>query len=122
MEKEYKEKFVDELQEQVWRKKAMVVFDRTKIPEIEKLIEGKQQEIIALEGVIKNQDDSNTKESRIVKKKNASEIKEMHKFVSDCQQTITAIKESLEKEEARISNLVERISFIELFNEASYEK
>jgi hypothetical protein len=122
MEKEYKEKFVDELEEQVWRKKAMVVFDRTKIPEIEKLIEGKQQEIIALEGIIKTQDDANTKESRIAKKKSNLELKDMHKFVSDCQQTITAIQESLEKEEARISNLVERITFIKSFDAETYAK
>lgn len=112
----YKEEFLTELEEQVWRKEMNIAFDLSKIPDIEKLRDNKFKELDELNIEFKKIDPiDTTKIIRTKRKDLEKKIAAAEEFTLSCDETITAIKINTGKEKEKIDQLNARIKFAETY-------
>ena len=119
----YLEKFVDELNEQIWRKAVNLEFDKNKIPAVQKLQEDKFKELDAIKEELKLIDPKDTtKATRGKKKELETKIAKAEEFIVSCDETIGLINESVGKDKEKIKSLRERVEFAKQFtyDETSY--
>lgn len=110
----YKEEFLTELEEQVWRKEMNIAFDLSKIPDIEKLRDGKFKELDDLNTEFKKIDPADTtKVTRVKRKDLEKKIAAAEEFTLSCDETITAIKVNTGKEKEKVDQINARIKFAE---------
>ena len=114
--KAYKKKFIDELEEQIWRKCVNADFDKTKIPSVEKLREDKFKELDGLRAELAaiNPTDT-TKATRMKRKELEGKIAKAEEFIVSCDETISLINESIKKDEEKINGLKDRVEFAKSF-------
>ena len=112
----YKEKFIDELQEQLWRKEVNLAYDETKIPEIKKLQDEKFIDLDAMKRTLESLDPlDKTKAVRVKRKELESQIEKAQEFIVSCDETISLINETSRKDKEKIKNLKERVEFVRTF-------
>lgn len=110
--KTYKEKFIFELEEQVWRKEMNIAFDLSKIPELEKLRDGWFKEMDKLKEDFKLIDPADsTKATRVKRKDLENKIASSEDFTLKCDETITEIRVNTNKEKDKVDQLLGRIEF-----------
>ena len=113
---QYRERFIGELNEQIWRKKANLEFDRSKIPDVVKLQEEKFKELDALKEELKVIDPNDTtKVTRMKRKEIEGKIAKDEEFIVSCDETISMINDSIRKDEEKLSGLKERVEFAKTF-------
>jgi hypothetical protein len=111
-----KDKFILELQEQVWRKEMNIAFDLSKIPDIEKLRDNKFKELDELNSEFKKIDPADTtKVTRVKRKDLEKKIAAAEEFTLSCDETITAIKVNTGKEKEKVDQINARIKFAETY-------
>lgn len=111
-----KDKFILELQEQVWRKEMNIAFDLSKIPDIEKLRDGRFKELDELNTEFKKIDPTDTtKVTRVKRKDLEKKIATAEEFTLSCDETITAIKVNTGKEKEKVDQINARIKFAETY-------
>jgi len=111
-----RDKFILELQEQVWRKEMNIAFDLSKIPDIEKLRDGKFKELDELNIEFKKIDPTDTtKVTRVKRKDFEKKIATAEEFTLSCDETITVIKVNTGKEKEKVDQLNARINFAEKY-------
>lgn len=119
----YREKFTDEINEQIWRKRMNLEYDKTKIPSVQKLQADKIKELDELKAELAAIDPNDTtKATRIKKKDIESKIAKAEEFVVSCDETISLINESVTKDKEKIKNLKERVDFAKnfVYDESQY--
>ncbi len=120
---QYKEKFIDELNEQIWRKQVNIEFDQTKIPAVKKLQDDKFKELDQLKEDLKAIDPKDTtKVTRTKRKELEGKIAKAEEFIVSCDETMSLINESIRKDKEKIKGLKERVEFSKTFvyDEAKY--
>lgn len=120
---QYKEKFIDELNEQIWRKQVNLEFDQTKIPAVKKLQDEKFKELDQLKEDLKTIDlKDTTKVTRTKRKELEGKIAKAEEFIVSCDETMSLINESIRKDKEKIKGLKERVEFSKTFvyDEAKY--
>ncbi len=111
-----KDKFILELQEQVWRKEINIAFDLSKIPDIEKLRDDRFKQLDELNGEFKKIDPADTtKVTRVKRKDLEKKIATAEEFTLSCDETITAIKVNTGKEKEKVDQINARIKFAETY-------
>ncbi len=114
--KQYQEKFIDELNEQIWRKAVNIEFDETKIPDVEKLQADKFKELDDLKAELASVDPKDTtKVTRTKRKELEVKIAKAQEFIVSCDETISMIKESIRKDKEKIKGLKQRVEFSKTF-------
>lgn len=109
-----KDKFIQELNEQIWRKKMNIAFDLSKIPDIEKLRDDRFKELDGLNADLKLIDPSDTtKQSRVKRKDLEKKIALAEDFTLKCDETIVVIRDNTNKENEKVDQLLARIKFAE---------
>ncbi len=112
----FKEKFIDELNEQIWRKSVNIEFDKTKIPDVQKLQSDKFKELDDLKVELAGIDPKDTtKATRSKRKDLESKISKAQEFIVSCDDTISLINESVRKDEEKIKGLEQRVEFAKKF-------
>jgi uncharacterized coiled-coil protein SlyX len=113
---QYRERFIDELNEQIWRKKVNLEFDRSKVPAVVKLQEDKFKELDALKEELKAIDPKDTtKVTRMKRKEVEGKIAKAEEFIVSCDETVSMINDSVRKDEEKMSGLKERVEFAKTF-------
>jgi uncharacterized coiled-coil DUF342 family protein len=111
-----KEKFIDELEDQIWRKELNIAFDLSKIPEIEKLRDDKFKDLDGLNADFKLIDPSDTtKQTRVKRKDLENKIAAAEDFTLKCDETIVTVRDNTNKERERVDQLKSRIKFAQGF-------
>ena len=111
-----KEKFIAELQDQIWRKEMNITFDLSKIPDIEKLRDRKFKEHTDLTAELATLNPTDhTRETREKKKSLEKRVAEIEDFTLSCDETITAINMGVQKERQKSFELQNRIEFAKKF-------
>ncbi len=111
-----KDKFILELQEQVWRKEMNIAFDLSKIPDIEKLRDDRFKQLDDLNAEFRKIDPADTtKVTRVKRKDLEKKISAAEEFTLSCDETITAIKVNTGKEKAKVDQINARIKFAETY-------
>lgn len=114
--KTYKKKFVEEINEQIWRKRMNLEYDKTKVPSVLKLQADKITELDGLKTELAAIDPNDTtKLTRTNRKGLEIKIAKAEEFVVSCDETISLINESITKDEEKIKNLKERVEFANNF-------
>lgn len=114
--KQYRQKFIEELNEQLWRKAVNIAYDQSKIPDIAKLQEEKFTEIDDLKREFDSIDAfDNTKATRIKSKELNAKIEKAQEFIVSCDETISLINENSRKDKEKIKNIKERVEFAKNF-------
>lgn len=112
--REIKDKFILELNEQIWRKEMSIAFDLSKIPDIEKLRDNRFKELDSLNTDLKLIDSSDTtKQGRVKRKDIEKKIALAEDFTLKCDETIVVIKDNTNKEKEKVDQLNARIKFAE---------
>lgn len=112
----YRDEFITELEKQVWRKEMNIAFDLSKIPDIEKLRDGKFKELDDLNAEFKKIDPADTtKVIRVKRKDLEKKIATAEEFTLSCDETITAIKVNTGKEKEKVDQINARIKFAETY-------
>ncbi len=112
----YRNEFIMELEEQVWRKEMNIAFDLSKIPDIEKLRDNKFKELDDLNAEFKKIDSADTtKVIRVKRKDLEKKIAAAEEFTLSCDETITAIKVNTGKEKEKVDQINARIKFAETY-------
>ncbi|QQR82452.1 hypothetical protein IPJ70_04220 [Candidatus Campbellbacteria bacterium] len=107
-----KEKFIEELEDQIWRKELNIAFDLSKIPEIEKLRDDKFKELDGLNADYNLIDPADTtKQTRVKRKDLEKKIATAEDFTLKCDETIVTVRDNTNKERERIDQLMARIKF-----------
>ncbi len=118
-----REKFIADLQDQIWRKEVNIGFDLSKIPEIERLRDGKFKEHDDLTVQLKALDQTDhTKEARKTIKELEKKIADIEEFTLNCDETITLINGGVQKERQKSFELQARIKFAETFEYKTAEE
>lgn len=113
---QYKEKFIDELNEQIWRKQVNLEFDQTKIPAVKKLQDDKFKELDQLKENLKAIDPKDTtKVTRTKRKELEGKVAKAEEFIVSCDETMSLINESIRKDKEKIKGLKERVEFSKTF-------
>lgn len=113
---QYKEKFINELNEQIWRKQVTLEFDESKIPDVKKLQDEKFKELDELKGYLKGIDPQDkTKATRTMRKDLETKIAKAEEFIVSCDETIGLINESSRKDKEKIKSLKQRVEFAKNF-------
>lgn len=113
---QYKEKFIDELNEQIWRKRVNLEFDQTKIPAVKKLQDDKFKELDQLKEELKGIDPKDTTKATRTKRKDLeTKIAKAEEFIVSCDETMSLIKESTRKDKEKIKGIRERVEFAKTF-------
>ncbi len=111
-----KDKFILELNEQIWRKEMNIAFDLSKIPDIEKLRDVRFKELDGLNADLKLIDSTDTtKQSRIKRKDLEKKIALAEDFTLKCDETIVVIRDNTNKEKEKVDQLQARIKFAETY-------
>ncbi len=111
-----KEKFIDELNEQIWRKSVNIEFDTTKIPDVQKLQSDKFKELDDLKAELTGIDSKDTtKVTRSKRKDLESKISKAQEFIVSCDETISMINESIRKDKEKIKGLKQRVEFAKTY-------
>ncbi len=121
---QYKEKFIDELNEQIWRKRVSLEFDITKIPAVKKLQDDKFKELDQLKEDLKVIDPKDTtKATRTKRKELETKISKAEEFIVSCDETMSMINESVRKDKEKIKGIRERVEFARnfVYDESKYE-
>lgn len=114
--KQYQQNFFNELNEQIWRKAVNIEFDKTKIPDIQKLQEQKQTELDELRDQLTSIPQRDTsKTTRLRKKELEANIAKTEEFIVSCDETISLINESVRKDKEKIKGLSQRVEFAKEF-------
>jgi hypothetical protein len=114
--KQYKQKFIDELHEQLWRKEVNLAYDNSKIPDVKKLQDDKFAELDELKREFDAIDAfDNTKATRMKGKELNAKIQKAQEFIVSCDETISLIKETSRKDKEKIKNIKERVEFAKNF-------
>lgn len=114
--KAIQDKFILELNEQVWRKEMNIAFDLSKIPDIEKLRDNKFNELDELNTEFKKIDPADTtKITRVKRKDLEKKIAAAEEFTLSCDETIMAIKVNTSKEKEKVDQINARIKFAEIY-------
>src|SRR3989344_8758061 len=109
-----KDKYIQELNEQIWRKKMNIAFDLSKIIDIEKLRDDRFKELDGLNADLKLIDPSDTtKQSRVKRKDLEKKIALAEDFTLKCDETIVVIRDNTNKENEKVDQLLARIKFAE---------
>lgn len=112
----YRNEFLLELGEQVWRKEMNIAFDLSKIPELEKLRDGWFKELDLLKEDLKKIDSADTtKATRIKRKDLEKKIAKGEDFALRCDETILSIRDNTNKEKEKVDQLNARIKFAETY-------
>lgn len=112
----YKEKFIDELNEQIWRKRINIEFDQTKIPAVKKLQDDKFKELDKLKEDLRVIDPKDTtKTTRTARKELETKIAKAEDFIVSCDETMNLINESVIKEKEKIKGINDRVEFAKTF-------
>ena len=112
----YEEKFIDEMNEQIWRKHLNIAFDKTKIPDIQKLQADKFKELDEMKAELASIDPKDTtKVTRTKRKELEGKIAKAEEFIVSCDETISLINESIRKDEEKINGLKQRVEFAKTF-------
>ena len=112
----HKEKFIDELNEQIWRKSVNIEFDKTKIPDVQKLQTDKFRELDDLKAELAAIDSKDTtKATRSKRKELESKITKAEEFIVSCDETISLINESIIKDKEKIKGLKQRVEFAKTY-------
>ena len=112
-----KEKFIEELEDQIWRKELNITFDLSKIPEIEKLRDDRFKELDGLNADFKLIDPADTtKQTRVKRKDLEKKIAIAEDFTLKCDETIVTIRDNTNKEREKVDQLKARIKFAQDFN------
>ncbi len=111
-----KEKFIEELNEQIWRKSVNIEFDKTKIPEVQKLQTDKFKELDDWKAELAAIDPKDpTKITRTKRKELEGKIAKAEEFIVSCDETIIMINEGIRKDEEKIKGLEQRVEFAKTF-------
>jgi septal ring factor EnvC (AmiA/AmiB activator) len=117
----FKQKLLLELEEQIWRKRVNLEFDKTKVPEITKLAGNKVTDIDQLKAELeKIGPKDTTKATRTIRKKLEKDLAQAYEFIANCDDTISQINEAIKKEEEKIKHLKQRVEFITTFEYKEY--
>lgn len=119
----YKEKFADEMHEQIWRKCMNLEYDKTKIPSVQKLQTDKFKELDEMKAELAAIDPKDTtKATRTKRKELEGKIAKAEEFIVSCDETISLINESIRKDKEKIKNLKERVEFANnfVYDESNY--
>lgn len=112
----YLKNFINELNEQIWRKAVNLEFDLTKIPDIKKLQEEKQNNLDELRNELKAIPPRDTsKVTRLRKKELETNIAKAESFIVSCDETISLIDDGVRKDREKIKALLQRIEFAKNF-------
>lgn len=112
----YKEKFIDELNEQIWRKRVNLEFDQSKLPAVKKLQDDKFKELDQLKEDLKAIDPKDTtKITRTKRKELEAKIAKAEDFIVSCDETMSLINESIRKDKEKIKGTRERVEFAKTF-------
>ncbi len=112
----YRDEFITELEEQVWRKEMNIAFDLSKIPDIEKLRDDRFKQLDELNTEFKKIDPADTtKVTRVKRKDLEKKIAAAEEFTLSCDETITAIKVNTGKEKEKVDQINARIKFAETY-------
>lgn len=112
----YLKNFINELNEQIWRKAVNLEFDLNKIPDIKKLQEERQIKLDDLRRELEAIPPRDTsKQTRIHRKELEAEITKAESFIVSCDETISLITESADKDREKIKSLLQRIEFAKGF-------
>ena len=112
----YRDEFITELEEQVWRKEMNIAFDLSKIPDIEKLRDDRFKQLDELNTEFKKIDPADTtKVTRVKRKDLEKKIATAEEFTLSCDETITAIKVNTGKEKEKVDQINARIKFAETY-------
>lgn len=111
-----KEKFIQELQEQVWRKEMSIAFDLSKIPDLEKLRDGWFKELDNFKKDLQLIDLADTtKTTRTKRKELEKQISKAEDLTLQCDETIAAIRDNTNKEKEKVDQINARIKFAETY-------
>jgi len=114
--KQYQERFINELNEQIWRKAVNIEFDESKIPSVKKLQDEKFKELDELKVELATIDPKDTtKVTRLKSKELNSKIAKAEEFIVSCDETISLINESIKKDKEKIKGLKQRVEFAQNF-------
>jgi len=114
--KQYQEKFIDELNDQIWRKAVNIEFDETKIPSVQKLQADKFKELDDLKAELAGIDSKDmTKITRTKRKGIETKIAKAEEFIVSCDETVSMINESIRKDKEKIKGLKQRVEFAKTF-------
>ena len=114
--KQYQEKFIDELNEQIWRKAVNIEFDETKVPAVQELQASKFKELDDLKLELAAVDPKDTtKITRTKRKELEAKIAKAEEFSVNCDETISIINESIRKNKEKITGLKQRVEFAKTF-------
>lgn len=115
-QKEIKESFIKDLQDQIWRKEMNIAFDLSKIPEIEILRDSKFKEHTDLQNELTVLDPADhTKETKTKKKELEKKIAVIEEFTLNCDETITTINVNVQRERQKSYELQARVKFAKSF-------
>ena len=113
---QYRERFIEEISEQIWRKQVNLEFDESKIPDVEKLQQEKFKELDQLKEDLKVIDPKDTtKVTRTKRKELEVKIAKAQEFIVSCDETMSLIKESSRKDKEKIKGLKQRVEFAKTF-------
>jgi len=112
----YRKRFIEEINEQIWRKRMNQEYDKTKVPSVLKLQTDKMKELDDLKAELALIDPNDTtKLTRTNRKSLEVKIGKAEEFIVSCDETISLINESITKDEEKIKNLKERVEFANNF-------
>ena len=104
------------MNEQIWRKHLNIAFDKTKIPDIQKLQADKFKELDEMKAELASIDPKDTtKVTRTKRKELEGKIAKAEEFIVSCDETISLINESIRKDEEKINGLKQRVEFAKTF-------
>lgn len=104
------------MSEQIWRKRVNIEFDKTKIPDVQKLQTDKFKELDDRKTELAAIDPKDvTKVTRTKRKELEGKIAKAQEFIVSCDETISMINESIRKDEEKIKGLEQRVEFAKTF-------
>lgn len=125
LQKEFSEQIAKDLRKSAFREYANAAFDASKISEVETLRENKTKELDGfrkdLEG-IENDPENHKRELRDKAKTLKAQIATAEQFVKDCNITISTIQQTLQNQQQKAAQYLERATFVEQFTLEDHAK
>lgn len=118
LQKEFSEQIGKDLRKSAFREFANAAFDASKISEVETLRENKTKELdgfrLEFEG-IERDPENHKRELRDKAKALRGQIEHAERFVKDCNITISTIQQTIQNQQQKAAQFLERATFVEQF-------
>lgn len=118
LQEEFRTQFGKDLRKSAFREFANAAFDASKIAEVETLRENKSKELdgirLELEG-IENNPENHKRELREKAKTLKAQIALAEQFIKDCNITISTIQQTVQTQQQKAAQYLERAAFTEKF-------